>query len=125
MAVPRRPSQGVTGFVQRLMSMRGLSSAVPGLSAQANGLLLAPQPDAYHTSSSEATRTLNGQPRANGHAVPTVLAFPPFCYLFGGFQVLWPTHEGWIGHQRVRLTLDARQHPADPCWCGSRAGTVR
>ena len=102
MAVPRRPSQGVTGFVQRLMSMRGLSSAVPGLTAQANGLLLAPQPDAYNSSSSEAARTLNGQPRANGHAVPTVLAShtSAICFVASWFcGLLMRLNQGYL---RVR-----------------------
>ena len=75
MAVPRRPSQGVTGFMQKLMSMRGmsngLSSAVPALSAQANGLLLAPQPEAYAPSQPGRQKGANGF-RANGHAVPAV-----------------------------------------------------
>lgn len=75
MAVPRRPSQGVTGFMQKLMSMRGmsngLSSAVPALSAQANGLLLAPQPEAYAPSQPRLQNGANGF-RANGHALPAV-----------------------------------------------------
>ncbi len=74
MAVPRRPSQGVTGFMQRLMSTRGLSSAVPALSAQANGLLLAPQPQAYAVPEPDCNRTNGAFARANGHAVPLVRA---------------------------------------------------
>ncbi|KAK9835971.1 hypothetical protein WJX81_002744 [Elliptochloris bilobata] len=79
MAVPRRASQGVTGFMQKLMSMRGmsngLSSAVPALSAQANGLLLAPQPDAYRGSEPACPRpSVNGF-RANGHAVPSSVRY--------------------------------------------------